>query len=387
MAHTLCEVESNSESNSEINSEKIKFYNTQCYQASAPGSLMLFGEHAVLTGKRAIVVAVNQRIKVTLLPRKDTMIRIKSALGEYEGTVEEIKTMSSWLEKAPFHFVLTAIAVYREKLSSGFDLTIDSDFSSTLGLGSSAAVVVATLRVVSRYVVDNENDNDNDNDNENEKKGNGFDGEVRDEISNVLRNEVRNDKCHSLFKQARSVIEAVQGQASGADVAASVFGGVVLYRKDPLLINLFPILPPLVATYVGYKTPTPEVIQKVKTRFEDSQYLLECLFDAMEVCTETALLALQQQQWCNFGHCMNVAHGLLNALGVSDSAIEQAVKCLRDQQDILGAKISGAGLGDCVIGVRKMQKNSHPNPHQHEDMIASHHFLEIEPCLQGVSDA
>lgn len=328
------------------------------YEASAPGSLMLFGEHAVLAGKRALVVSVNQRIKATLIPRDDNIVQLISALGKYEGTVEDIGPVGTVSPKAPFHFVLTAISVYREKLQSGFDLHIKSDFSSTLGLGSSAAVVVAVLRVMSKYV------------NDNEKR-----------MNEKIMNE--NEALHSLFKQARTVVETVQGQASGADVAASVFGGVVLYRKDPLLINLFPVLPPLVASYVGYKTPTTEVIQKVKTCFEESQYLLECLFDAMEACTETALLALQQQDWCTFGHCMNVGHGLLNALGVSDAALDQVATQLRHQEGILGTKISGAGLGDCVIGIGKI-----PEKHiQDEHKIKSLDLLKIEPCLQGVCDA
>ena len=54
-------------------------------KASAPGSLMLMGEHAVLHGKKALVCAIDQRISVSLTPREDARISIVSALGEYSA--------------------------------------------------------------------------------------------------------------------------------------------------------------------------------------------------------------------------------------------------------------------------------------------------------------
>ena len=49
--------------------------------SSAPGSLMISGEHAVLHGRHALVGAVDQRVRVMLTPRADDTIRICSALG------------------------------------------------------------------------------------------------------------------------------------------------------------------------------------------------------------------------------------------------------------------------------------------------------------------
>ena len=46
--------------------------------ASAPGSIMITGEHAVVYGHKAIVAAVEQRISVTLTPRQDDQVRITS---------------------------------------------------------------------------------------------------------------------------------------------------------------------------------------------------------------------------------------------------------------------------------------------------------------------
>ena len=58
-----------------------------CFEASAPGSLMLMGEYAVLYGHSGIVTAINKRIHVKLRPRQDTGLHIESALGNFTGDI------------------------------------------------------------------------------------------------------------------------------------------------------------------------------------------------------------------------------------------------------------------------------------------------------------
>src|SRR3990167_7396944 len=113
------------------------------FNASAPGSLMLLGEYAVLHGKPALVCAVDKRINVILTPRRDTTITIHSELlGDYQTDLLQLK-----IEK-PFHFVLGALKHNQAKLKRGCDIEINSAFSDKVGLGSSAAVTIATLAAI-----------------------------------------------------------------------------------------------------------------------------------------------------------------------------------------------------------------------------------------------
>lgn len=73
------------------------------FKASAPGSLMLLGEYAVLHGKHALVCAVDKRMTVKLSPRNDSVITIRSALGEHQTSISRIKSV------VPFQFVLTTL--------------------------------------------------------------------------------------------------------------------------------------------------------------------------------------------------------------------------------------------------------------------------------------
>ena len=71
-------------------------------RVSAPGNLMLMGEHAVLRGKPALVAAVNERLSVDVFPRDDELVRIESDLGFYCKPYYDLRI------EAPFQFILSA---------------------------------------------------------------------------------------------------------------------------------------------------------------------------------------------------------------------------------------------------------------------------------------
>jgi mevalonate kinase len=103
--------------------------------------------------------------------------------------------------------------------------------------------------------------------------------------------------------------------------------------------------------YCGYKTPTPTVIAHVQQAWQAAPVLLQQQYAWMGEITQQAVVAIQQQDLQLLGRYMNIAHGLLHGLGVSDAALDAIVHRLRATQGIIGAKISGSGLGDCVIGL------------------------------------
>jgi len=116
------------------------------WQCSAPGSVMLTGEHAILNGEAALVAAVDKRITVQLTPRTDDKIIIHSErLGEYTTSLSTLKSTP------PFEFVLNSLILLKDKINTGLELNILSDFSHQVGLGSSAACTVATLAVISHW--------------------------------------------------------------------------------------------------------------------------------------------------------------------------------------------------------------------------------------------
>ena len=279
------------------------------YKTSAPGSVMLLGEYGVLFGKPALVCAVNKRIQVTLTPRQDTVITIHSdELGEHTTNLQELA-----IEK-PFQFVLGALQHYQTKLRRGCDINIVSEFSDKLGLGSSAAVTVATLAALVTWL------------------------------------EIRMTPL-DLVRQGRSVIRHCQGLGSGADVAASVYGGVVYYHAQPLAAEKIAVTLPLALYYTGFKTPTTVAVKQVQAHFSAYPQVFKQLCASIGQCAADGMLLVRKQDWQRLGEVMNIQQGLMESLGVSLPIMQHMTSVLRQQKGIKGAKISGSGLGDCVVGL------------------------------------
>ncbi len=277
---------------------------------SAPGSLMLAGEHAVLHGRHALAGAVDRRMRVAITPRDDDQIIIRSALGERHMTRQLIDTTP------PFTFVGAALAAYASLMETGCQIEITADFAHDVGLGSSSAVTVALMAGLGCW--------------------------LREEMPDPT----------ALMWEAIGLIREVQGLGSGTDVAASVHGGIVLYRADPPdVLECFSTCPDIELLYAGYKTPTPEVVKLVEAERRQSPERFEQLFDRADAVALQAAAALRQQDWTALGQALNEGQVVMAGLGVSDEALTGLVAQLQAAPTIYGAKISGSGLGDCVIGI------------------------------------
>lgn len=287
------------------------------FKASAPGSLMLLGEHAVLHGKYALVCAAHRRIHVALRPRDDRVIRLLSNLGECATDLDRLT------DRREFRFVAEVIRLYRRRMRSGFDLRIRSEFSHKVGLGSSAAVTVAAAAAIRAWL--------------------------------GLRRDPR-----QLLRDAIRVIRAVQGVGSGADAAASVFGGIVLYRAQPLDVQPLGRLHPITLLYSGSKMPTAEVIRLVEARRRLKPSLFRKVYGLMDLSSREAARAMRRGDWRRAGEIMSLNQVLMEGIGVSNNALSGMVHALCADPGVLGAKISGSGLGDCVIGLGRARRRRWP---------------------------
>ena len=226
------------------------------FSANAPGSIMLLGEHGVLHGGAAISASINQRITVTITPNTSNTISIESALGSFSCDKDNIPVVH------PFTFILTALKPF--SFSSGFTLRITSEFSETVGLGSSAAVVVATLKCISAW-------------------------------QDLAWSQKK------LLQESISVIHAVQGLGSGADCAASVYEGVIYYKMQPCIVEKLPHKPTICLVYTGYKTKTADVIAFVATLYQQAPSLYNTLYQKINECAEQGKLCILKEDWKTLG--------------------------------------------------------------------------------------
>ena len=285
-------------------------------RVTAPGSVMLMGEHAVVKGYWAIACALDKGIEVQLTPRADRIITIDSTLSQYRANLDELTS------EAKLSFVLKAISLQLDTLECGFDLVIKAEFSHTLGLGSSAAVTVATVKALALH--------------------SGQSISLAEHLQLSLK-----------------VVRAVQGRGSGTDLAASIYGGVIAYKVDPCTVEVLNGLPQISLHYVGYKTTTADVLAVVAQWEQQQPELYASIYQLMDRISIAAIRAIKAQNWSELGKLMNLYQGQMDSLGVNDLALSEMIYKLRAQNGVSGAKISGSGLGDCVIslGIDRPLKN------------------------------
>ncbi len=277
-------------------------------RASAPGSIMITGEHAVVYGHKAIVAAIEQRITVELTPRDDRVVTIASAIADPLET-----RLDDLAEGGAYRFVLAAIAMHQSDLPQGFDLDITSEINPTLGLGSSAAVTVATLGAIQTLA------------------------------------KVTLDQTH---QKALKIVRDIQGRGSGADLAASFMGGMLTYRAQTTAdMSPLPSPPPLSLKDCGYKTPTAVVLADIAARMEGNEAHFAALYEDMGQTAQQAIDAAQTQNWSAFAAALTRYQEHMQALGVCDDTLANIIAEARADRQVLAAKISGSGLGDCVVAV------------------------------------
>ncbi|WP_432470615.1 mevalonate kinase family protein [Amphritea sp. HPY] len=305
-------------------------------KVTAPGSLMLMGEHSVLFGEPALACAVDKRISVELTPRDDRQVVIDSALAGYRSDLDHLAA------EAKLSFVLVAIQRQQAVLPAGFELRIRSEFSHTVGLGSSAAVTVAVVTALMA-----------------------FSGASGDPMA--------------VFNESLAVVHQVQdGRGSGTDLVAAVFGGVVSYTvataESPAQIRALKGLPKISLYYAGYKTKTPDVLKIVEQYCAQQPQLYAGIYRLMGQCTAQAELAVERSDWVSLGQLMNMYQGFMDALGVNDKQLVDIIYSLRQSDAIYAAKISGSGLGDCVLALG-----------QDANLSIAYEQIPVSISAQGVS--
>ena len=300
---------------------------TKTLTASAPGSIMITGEHAVVYGAPAIVCAIEQRIRIRVSTRADREIHIESALAAHHT---DLATLA---DHPQLRFLIAALR--QNPPASGLDIAIDSDIDPTLGLGSSAAVTAAITALLYR-----------------------------------LRGQ--NPDRLALHRAAYRTILTVQQRGSGADLAASLAGGIIAYQNRPFTVITPLPAPPsgLSLRYAGYKTPTAEVLARIAASTTvDPEYYRD-LYDRMGASSARSIAAAERADWADFYHELNQYQEHLTALGVCDHTQAEHLAAARPQAHAV--KISGSGLGDCILALADQP------PPQHQAVTVAKEGVRIE---------
>ena len=124
-------------------------------KASAPGKIILFGEHFVVYGIKSILCAINKRITVIAEKITEEKIHIKSDI--FDVTLEPNKPISEIdFRLRPFYYLANKAI---QNQNTGIKIKIESEIPLGVGLGSSSACCVAGAAAISRLFAEIQREN------------------------------------------------------------------------------------------------------------------------------------------------------------------------------------------------------------------------------------
>lgn len=287
-------------------------------RVSAPGKLMLMGEHAVLNDRPCLVTAVDQRMTAQVEPLDERIFELNAPAVGVDGYEKSLNDIGTDPIVDGARFVEQALSNFLDdhRIANGLRITTRSDFSASFGFGSSSASAVCTIKALSTMTEAGLSDRE-------------------------------------IFDRSYQAVLDVQGKGSGFDVAAAVYGGTLYYRTggadiEPLNVTDMPLM----VGYTGIKQSTTELIEAVEKQAENYPQVTETIYDAITMLVDRGSQALVDEDWITFGELMDFNQGYLESLGVGSMKLTDMIYAAREA-GAYGAKLSGAGVGDCMIALAK----------------------------------
>jgi len=281
--------------------------------ASAPGKIILFGEHAVVYGRPAIAVPVNQ-----VAARAIAIAEPRQPSGTVIIQAPDISLESSLSDLPPDHPLAIAVISVLERLEitrpPAFTLRISSTIPVAAGLGSGAAVSVAIIRVVSAF------------------------------LGRPLPNEQVSELAYEVEKR-------YHGTPSGIDNTVITYNMPVYFvRGQPVAI--FHVARPftIVIGDTGIKSPTATAVGDLRKFWQADPIPYERLFDQTGQIAEAARRLIESGRTAELAPLMQDNHRLLQEMGVSSPELDHLVQTAQ-ASGALGAKLSGGGRGGNMIAL------------------------------------
>ena len=272
-------------------------------RASAPGKVLLLGEHAVVYGHPALAAALQRGVRIEVAESAEASIAVGSPPG--------ISPPPELLEAA------------REMAASigapaGFRAVIETELPLGAGLGSSAAVGVALARA----------------------------------FSQLAGRPCPDERATEL---ALGFERHFHGAPSGVDPAISACGGTILFRRgEPPRIERVRARDPvfLCVALTGIVRGTRSTVLPLSERRAVRPDLYDPMLAALGELARGGAIALERGDLAGLGAGFDEAQQLLTALGVSCPELDDLVGLLR-KATALGAKLTGAGGGGAAIGLAR----------------------------------
>lgn len=277
-------------------------------KASAPGKVILFGEHFVVYGIKSILCSINKRVTVTAEKTNERKISINSEIGKLVlEPNESISEINSPLK--PFYYLANK-AIKDQNI--GLKIQIESEIPLGAGLGSSSACCVAGAAAIFK-----------------------------------LFGEISKEKILEIAIEAEKTIYQ---NTSGADCTVSTYGGLMEYDKN----NGFRKLEDepnfqLVIANSNIEHSTETMVSRVKEFENKNKEKFHELSNLESNLVNEVLKLIKENKIKEIGGKINQNQKFLEEIGISNEQLEAMIKI--GQKASYGAKITGSGGGGCIFAL------------------------------------
>ena len=277
-------------------------------KASAPGKVILFGEHFVVYGIKSILCSINKRVTVTAEKTKERKILIESEIGKLVlEPNESISKINSPLK--PFYYL--ANRALKEE-NEGLKIQIESEIPLGAGLGSSSACCVAGAAAIFNL------------------------------FGKISKKEI--------VELAIEAEKTIYQNTSGADCTVSTYGGLMEYDKN----NGFRKIEDepnfqLVIANSDIEHSTESMVSKVKEFENQNKDRFYELSNLESKLVNDVLKLIKENKIKEIGEKVNLNQKFLEEIGISNEKLEDMIKI--GQTLSYGAKITGSGGGGCIFAL------------------------------------
>jgi len=282
-------------------------------EGSAHAKAILFGEHAVVYGAPAITIPIHELEAKVRVESAPSGVRIESELFSGDAAVAPANLL-------PVITAINAALAHVKAPNAALRVQILSAIPHSRGLGSSAAVAAAVARA----------------------------------ISNWAGARLETAALYDIVQQAERV---AHGNPSGLDSRAVTAEGTI--RFDFGAVSPLHIGAPLnfVLADTGIAGSTAEAVGGVRSRRDLDPARMDSLIARLAEIAEGSVADLANGDRPAIGARMQEAHELLNHVGVSSSALNALVDTAHSA-GALGAKLTGGGLGGCIIALAQSAEHA-----------------------------
>ncbi|MDF0478869.1 mevalonate kinase [Vagococcus sp. PNs007] len=278
--------------------------------------IILIGEHSVVYGEPSIALpfsAINIKALVTSSTTKTTI-----DCAFYNGLLDDMPELLDSLKKA----ILLSLEKIKQT-HTPLAINIVSDIPAERGMGSSAAVAVASVRAIFDYF-------------------------------NV-------NLPYSLLLQIVNESEKIaHGNPSGIDALMTSSDTPFFFIRgqspEPISLNLNAVL---IVADTGITGRTKQVVASIAEKYEDEQQNGPC-HSAIYQLGQLAYSSkhfIESNQSVELGRTFNEAQHLLSLLGVSSPELDTLIAVAREN-GALGSKLTGGGAGGCMIALANNKKDA-----------------------------